>query len=396
MKKNEVFNNLLLMQKYFPRIRPVFLILFLLLTGVFAPGYSNNFQSADSLLKSNRKLNAEELIRGERLFYGLVYFEDKAVNCAQCHNTRVVDTLNWNPDAVEISKKYLDKNAADLSKALLKPVGKRMSEAHSDFQFSPEDIILIKGYMDQLVTHGLKENKPVITNLLLFIIAVLLFLFAAADLIITKKLLPGWMNIIILLLASGFITNTIVKEAIALGRSQDYSPLQPIKFSHAIHAGQNGTECIYCHSSAPFSKSAGIPSENVCMNCHLMVRSGTRSGSSEIARVLASYEKQEPTEWIKVHNLPDHVFFSHAQHVTAGNVACQECHGTVEEMDQIVQFSDLSMGWCLDCHRSRKVNFTENDFYTQYKELSEKVRLGTLDSVTVEMIGGRDCMKCHY
>ena len=132
------------------------------------------------------------------------------------------------------------------------------------------------------------------------------------------------------------------------------------------------------------------------MNCHFMVRSGTRSGVTEIAKVLNAYENRKPIEWIKVHNLPDHVFFSHAQHVSVGGVACQECHGKVEEMDVIKQVSDLSMGWCINCHRTKKINFQNNRFYTEYTGLAEKLKKGEIDSVTVEMVGGTECMKCHY
>jgi hypothetical protein len=205
-----------------------------------------------------------------------------------------------------------------------------------------------------------------------------------------------WINYIIFISASVFITNTLIVNAIALGRSQNYAPVQPVKFSHAVHAGQNRTDCIYCHSYAPFSKSAGIPPENVCMNCHLLVRNGTRSGTFEIAKIINAYENSKPFEWIKVHNLPDHVFFSHAQHVSAGGVSCQECHGNVKEMNVIKQVSDLSMGWCIGCHRTRKLDVHHNLFYSQYAELADKLKKGEIDSVTVTMVGGRECMKCHY
>ena len=127
------------------------------------------------------------------------------------------------------------------------------------------------------------------------------------------------------------------------------------------------------------SKSAGIPPENVCMNCHIVVRNGTRSGVSEISKVISAYENMKPIEWIKVHNLPDHVFFSHAQHVSAGGVTCQECHGKVEEMDVIRQVNDLSMGWCINCHRTKNINF-QNKFYTEYKDLGDKFHKGEIDS----------------
>jgi hypothetical protein len=309
---------------------------------------------------------------------------------------RESDTLNWNPDAGEIAGKYKVKSARDLSMVLLKPTGKKMAEVHKEFKLTPEDVIMIKGYMDELADSGLMKHKPVITNLLLFLIASFLFLFSMVDLMISKILKRKWINWVILLLTGIFITNTLFIDGIAIGRSHGYSPMQPVKFSHAVHAGQNKTDCIYCHSSAKSSKSAGFPPENVCMNCHLMVRTGTRSGVTEIAKVISSYENMKPIEWIKVHNLPDHVFFSHAQHVSAGGVDCRECHGNVEEMDVIKQVSDLSMGWCINCHRTRKINFQNNRFYADYAGLADRIGKGEIDSVTVSMVGSVECMKCHY
>jgi hypothetical protein len=353
-------------------------------------------QSPDSLLDIQRNLKAEELVRGERLFYGLAYPKDQSVNCAVCHNTSVTDTLNWNPDASEISNKYLHKSARDLSNVLLKPVGLKMAQVHKNINLTPEDIVLVKAYMDKFVNIGLRPNKPVITNLFLFILASIFFLFSIIDITISKILKRRWVNYGVLLVTGLFITYTLVINALALGRSIDYSPVQPVKFSHAVHAGQNGTDCIYCHSSATYSKSAGIPPVNVCMNCHLMVRNGTRSGVSEISKIISSYENQKPIEWIKVHNLPDHVFFSHAQHVNAGKTDCVECHGNVKEMNVIKQVSDLSMGWCINCHRTRNIDFHDNLFYSQYKDLTEKMRKGEIKDVTEGMVGGTECMKCHY
>jgi hypothetical protein len=376
-------------------IKVKYLLAVLFLTFIIIPVRANIIQGADSVFNKDRTLKAEELIRGERLFFGLVYLENKSVNCASCHNVRESDTLNWNPDANEISKKYQSKSAGDLNSVLLKPVGKKLSEVHKEFKISPEDVVMIKGYMDRLADTGLIPNKPVITNLLLFIIASFLFLFSMTDLIISKIVKRSWINYVILLSTGIFITYTLFVDGIALGRSPGYSPLQPVKFSHAVHAGQNKTDCIYCHSSAKTSKSAGIPPENICMNCHMVVRNGTRSGVNEISKVISAYENMKPIEWIKVHNLPDHVFFSHAQHVSAGGVACQECHGRVEEMDVIRQEKDLSMGWCINCHRTKNINF-QNKFYTEYKDLGDKFHKGEIDTVTVSMVGGIECMKCHY
>ena len=384
------------MHKNFPIYKTKYLALLILLLVINIPVQSIGIQPKDSVGNNPGMLNAENLVRGERLFFGLVYQDNKSINCAGCHNTRESDTLNWNPDALEISRKYLDKTTEDLNRVLLRPSGQKMAQVHKGFQLTTEDIILIKAYMDRFVDIGLKKNKPVITNLFLFIIASVLFLFSITDLIITKIVKKRWINYSVLIVTTIFIINTLVIDAIALGHSKDYAPFQPIKFSHAVHAVQNGTDCIYCHSSAPYSKIAGIPPENVCMNCHLMVRNGTRSGATEIAKIISAFEAKKPIEWIRVYNLPDHVFFSHAQHISVGEGKCQECHGKVEEMNVIKQVGDLSMGWCINCHRTKKINIHNNKFYSEYIDLVEKVKKGVVDSVTVRMVGGTECMKCHY
>lgn len=371
-------------------------LLTLLFSYAFLSCYSNLTQASDTSLNIKDTINAEQLIRGERLFYGLVYLENKTINCAGCHNTRFSDTLNWNPNAIEISQLYLDRSVNDLSRALLKPSGEKLAQAHKGFQFTTEDVTLIKAFMDKLTVIGLKQNKPVITNLLLFIIASVLFLFSIIDLIIIKRIKKQFIHFTILTFTGILIVRFLVIDAMAIGHSPDYSPDQPVKFSHKVHAGQNKIDCIYCHSYATSSKSAGFPAENICMNCHLLVRNGTRSGAFEISKVIDNYESNQKIEWVKVHNLPDHVFFSHAQHVNAGGIACQECHGSVEKMDRISISHELTMGWCINCHRSKKVNFQNNKFYSEYKDLADRIRRGVSDSVSVADIGGTECMKCHY
>ncbi|HEX2968040.1 MAG TPA: cytochrome c3 family protein [Bacteroidales bacterium] len=363
----------------------------------FLPAYTEIIQQNDTTL--NRGLSHEDLVRGERLFHGLVYPELRNMKCSECHSTYTAahyDTVNWNPDALEISLRYIEKSVNDLSRVLLNPAGQKMAEVHAGFKLTPEEVMLIKGFMDRFPEKGLIDKKPVITNLLLFIIASILFLAALTDFVFTKKLRKQWINLAILSVTGIYITWNLVVNAIAIGRSKGYSPDQPIKFSHAVHAGQNKTDCLYCHNYASYSKISGIPSGNVCMNCHLIVRNGKRSGTFEIARVVTAFENNKPIEWIQVHNLPDHVYYNHSQHVNAGGIQCQVCHGPVEQMDRIIQVRDLSMGWCVNCHRTRKVNFNENKFYSQYTMLSEKMRNSAIDSVTVDMQGGSECMRCHY
>ncbi len=105
---------------------------------------------------------------------------------------------------------------------------------------------------------------------------------------------------------------------------------------------------------------------------------------------------QGPIEWTRIHNLPDHAYFNHSQHVTIGQIACQKCHGKVEEMDVVFQFSTLGMGWCISCHRETEVKFKDNDYYKQYERYHDELKAGTREKVTVEDIGGLECNKCHY
>lgn len=214
------------------------------------------------------------------------------------------------------------------------------------------------------------------------------------------------------------------KGAIGLGRQQGYQPDQPILYSHKVHAGINQINCLYCHGNAWESKHAAIPSLNVCMNCHTAISTYEKgpkiydeegnevNGTAEIEKLYkyAGFtpgkpwdpSKAKPIEWVKIHNLPDHVYFNHAQHVNAGKVACQTCHGNIQEMDVVKQEAELSMGWCINCHRETKIDFfnkadsTGNKFYSIYEKFHNDLNSGLMDSVTVKDIGGLECQKCHY
>lgn len=227
---------------------------------------------------------------------------------------------------------------------------------------------------------------------------------------------------ILLFIIGGYYT---IQGAVGLGRSKDYQPEQPIYFSHKVHAGVNQINCMYCHAGAWESKTAMIPSINVCMNCHQSITtySGAElvhedghkiDGTGEIKKLLnyAGFtpgagavwdpSKAKPIEWVKIHNLPDHVYFNHAQHIRAGKVQCQTCHGEITAMDEVKQFSDLSMGWCINCHRTTRVDFPDstgkggNQFYSIYAKYHNDLRTGAKDSITVHDIGGTECQKCHY
>ncbi|MDR0793119.1 MAG: c-type cytochrome [Chitinophagaceae bacterium] len=240
-------------------------------------------------------------------------------------------------------------------------------------------------------------------------------------------IVPFWRNkvyiagfSVILFAIGGFY---LVKGAINLGRQQDYEPRQPIFYSHKVHAGVNQINCQYCHIGVYQEKQATLPSVNVCMNCHKAINEYTGkdklftaegeevSGTNEIHKLYkyAGFNPDKPNEWdpanakpidwVRIHNLPGHVYFNHSQHVNVGQVACQTCHGDITQMDEVKQFASLGMGWCVNCHRTTQVQFQENGFYSIYKKYHQQLKDGSLDStkgVTVEMVGGIDCQKCHY
>ncbi len=225
-------------------------------------------------------------------------------------------------------------------------------------------------------------------------------------------------TVILLLLAGAYHAYGWLMQ---IGVDQGYAPVQPIHFSHKIHAGDNKIECNYCHSSARVSKHSGIPSLNVCMNCHKSIYEYTGNPEGPSAEDLANgytnefYTKEikklykavgwdeenqkytgesKPVDWVRIHNLPDFAYFNHSQHVTVGGIACQTCHGPVEEMEIMYQYAPLTMGWCIDCHRQSDIKVEGNAYYEAiHAELSKRYGV---DKLTPAMMGGLECGKCHY
>ena len=185
-----------------------------------------------------------------------------------------------------------------------------------------------------------------------------------------------------------------------IGVQQGYMPTQPIAYSHELHAGQYEIDCNYCHTGVRKSKSANIPSANICMNCHVAIK----TESKEIQKIYAAIdydpetgeygEDIQPIEWVRVHNLPDLAYFNHSQHVKVGGLECETCHGPIEEMEVVYQYSNLTMGWCINCHRETNVKSKGNDYYTNLVELHNEKN--TKEPMKVEDIGGLECSKCHY
>ncbi len=237
-----------------------------------------------------------------------------------------------------------------------------------------------------------EKRKPIwkafVENQFLVLVSAIVFLLAAAYLGF------GWM--------------------FQIGVDQGYQPIQPIHFSHRIHAGDNQIDCKYCHSSARTSKVSGVPSLNVCMNCHVTIsevapETATEEHSKEfydgqIAKLYTAtgwdpeeqdYTKEpKPVKWIRIHNLPDFVYYNHSQHVSVAGIQCQKCHGPVQEMEVLYQYAPLTMGWCISCHKETNVKMEGNEYYEKiHEQLAKKYGV---EKVTIAELGGIECGKCHY
>ena len=237
-----------------------------------------------------------------------------------------------------------------------------------------------------------------------------------------RSITPLWQTIVknqflIFIMVVGFLLSSAYFTygyLMQVGIDQGYAPIQPIHYSHKIHAGANQIECKYCHSSARVSKHSGIPSLNVCMNCHEYIaeyngEEDLENGytrdfyTNEIKKLYSAVGWDEenqvytgntkPVKWVRIHNLPDFVYFNHAQHAQVAKIECQTCHGPVEEMEIMYQYSPLTMGWCIDCHRESNVD-KDNEYYQKvHEELSKKYGV---EKLTVAQLGGIECAKCHY
>ena len=211
---------------------------------------------------------------------------------------------------------------------------------------------------------------------------------------------PGFVGafaIILILTGSWWALHNVIFK---IGVDTGYHPTQPIPFSHNLHAGEMEIDCIYCHTGVRKAKHANIPSGSICMNCHIKVKTDSEILKATLYRAMDYDPKsnkfgpnQRPIEWVRVHNLPDHVYFNHAQHVQVGGLECEECHGPVKEMGTVYQYSTLTMGWCIDCHRNKVINSKGNEYYDNLVELHNESGEGNF---TVEKNGGLECARCHY
>lgn len=385
-------------------------------------------------------------------------------NCASCHKIDKDFTgpaLKGWKDRVPAGDwiyKWI-KNSADLrdsepyAKALFAKWNKTQMTAFTSFK--NEDIDAIMKYVDdwkepivdpKITTET--SDDSLLFGILTLVLALIAFILLQVNSNLRKlsdekegvmrpEPVPAYKNktylmagTLLLFAVGGYYT---INGAVGLGRMKNYQPEQPIFYSHQVHAGTNQISCLYCHGGAQDSKQASIPSVNTCMNCHksiakyegpdkLVREDGTAvDGTAEIEKLYTyagwnaatkTYNPDnnkdgipdgaKPIEWVKIHNLPDHVYFNHSQHVKVGKQNCQTCHGNIQQMPEVYQFSNLSMGWCINCHRESKVDFynkqegTGNKYYSIYEKFHKDIKSGKMDSVTVEMIGGTECQKCHY
>lgn len=282
------------------------------------------------------------------------------------------------------------------------------------------------GVSNNLILGVLAFVLAILVVMLLFVKNVLNKIAAAngVEVAAKEKSLPIWKafaknqflmlvtSIMMILVGMYFIYGYLMQ----IGVDQNYEPIQPIHFSHKIHAGDNKIDCKYCHSSARVSKNSGIPSLNVCMNCHKSISEfqGDKDSTyveyskefytGEIQKLydavgwdktnMAYTGKTKPVKWVRVHNLPDFVYFNHSQHVSVAGVECQKCHGPVETFEIMKQHSPLTMGWCVNCHRETNVKVEGNAYYAKiHDELSKKYGV---DKLTAAQMGGLECGKCHY
>jgi cytochrome c2 len=396
------------------------------------------------------KVSAADIAAGKALFMS---------KCASCHNV-LKDGIGPALKGLEERHKWADHN--ELLKWINNPGGYMVSDPYTQglkakygSMMTPFADVKLKD-VDDLVAYITDAAKPppppppgeekktsnnavifAVISLILAIIALILMQVNSnlkkmsddAEGILRPDPVPFYKNKVYI--AMGSILAFVVfgyyvsKGAIGLGRQKNYQPEQPIYYSHKVHAGINQISCLYCHGSAWDSKHAAIPSVNICMNCHKSINKYEKgpklydeagneiNGSFEIEKLYkyAGFDpnnptkwdasKSKPIEWVKIHNLPDHVYFNHSQHIRAGKVQCQSCHGEITAMDEVKQVAELSMGWCVNCHRKTKVDFNYsagkgNQFYSIYEKFHNDIKTGKMDSVTVADIGGIECQKCHY
>lgn len=301
----------------------------------------------------------------------------KETSCIRCHYTNEPDTFFWKPSLAEISRMAIKLGPEGIQNQLRYPFSERLSLDHEGISLSDSAIADIHYFL----THTNPGNLEPDTSKRSFpwaLLAVALILFSLVDMWLIQLFEQPFISKTLLI--AGLISggHLLAKELESGGLQEGYEPNQPLKFSHKVHCKQNNIDCFYCHAESRHGARAGIPSTKVCLNCHSIITEGGNSGEFYIKQIQEADLNNTPIEWVKVHNLPDHVHFNHALHVEKGKLDCQKCHGEISQMNRIKQIEPLSMKWCLDCHRTMEVQTTDNN------------------KAKVSDTGGFDCMRCHY
>lgn len=212
---------------------------------------------------------------------------------------------------------------------------------------------------------------------------------------------PKWSNMLLpTALAVGPLVPLYVIFVVAYGFSPQttdvgYQPLQPVPYSHELHAGQLGIDCRYCHNTVEYADRAAIPPTQTCMNCHVQIH----KDSPKLKPLMESYATGKPVLWTRVHDLPDFAYFSHSAHVTRG-VSCVECHGRIDKMETVYQDQPLSMSWCLECHRNPDAHLRDPNLVTQLgwgfdRTMADRVRDGKVWREINNLEPSQDCSTCH-
>lgn len=330
---------------------------------------------------------------GEQAFRKIMNAEGQL--CLDCHYFEEPDTINWNPSAMDLSGRAAIYASDGIGKYFSEPVGDVMKKAHDGVEITGKQEEEIIDYLEYLQTSPFVPSVPVRWKMILFI-GMFVFLLLMRIEKTRLRILPKTARRILVLSSWGVIGVIIVQDALGFNLAKEYAPVQPIKFSHAIHSTDNKIDCNYCHPGVLKGKNAGVPPVSLCMNCHKHQKEGTRTGFFELAKVIQAAEDSIPIRWVRIHNLPDFTYFNHMQHVTIGGVECITCHGDVENMHIVRQVEDLSMGWCIKCHDETKVDFSNDYYKTYYPALNDSLVTGRIDSIMVSDINGRECSVCHY
>jgi len=347
-------------------------------------------QGTSLLAQSGDKGKASE---GGRIFSRMA--NSNGETCVDCHYFLELDTINWNPSAMDLASRTQIYANEGIGKYFTSPEGDVMKKAHEGYQLSAEDESGIIAYLADIEGSPPLKAKHIKWRLILFAgMFVLLILLGVEKRRIRR--LPKTARMLIRPMVWTVILVIAFQDAVGFNRSKNYEPVQPIKFSHSIHYTDNKIDCNYCHSGVTKGKNAGFPPVSLCMNCHKHQQEGTRTGFFELRKVVQAAEDSIPIRWVRVYNLPDFAYFNHMQHVTVGGVECLTCHGEVEKRHVVRQEEDLSMGWCIDCHDETAVDFSNEYYKLYYPAYLDSLRTGKLDSVMVSDIMGRECAVCHY